>query len=151
MPRLVIKTKKKRPPSGELSRLKEQLHRLTEQLTSRDRELAEAFDHSHAVSDGLRMIAATRTNLQAVMDAICPERPEIVRCVRRRGTAGRRQGQVMSFRTLARSMRQVQEENDEVDRASTVGRPMIDRQEEPAPQKVSAGSQHVTAHLRRSL
>ena len=56
MPRLVIKTKKKRPPTGELSRLKEQLRRLTEQLTSRDRELAEA--------------AATEPNLQSVMDAI---------------------------------------------------------------------------------
>lgn len=63
MPRLVIKTKKKRPPTGELSRLKEQLRRLTEQLTSRDRELAEA--------------AATGTNLQSVMDAIAQNAAEL--------------------------------------------------------------------------
>ena len=62
MPRLVIKTKKKRPPTGELSRLKEQLRRLTEQLTSRDRELAEA---------------ATGTNLQSVMDAIAQNAAEL--------------------------------------------------------------------------
>ncbi len=63
MPRLVIKTKKKRPPTGELSRLKEQLRRLTEQLASRDRELAEAFD--------------TGTNLQSVMDAIAQNAEEL--------------------------------------------------------------------------
>ena len=63
MPRLVIKTKKKRPPTGELSRLKEQLRRLTEQLTSRDRELAEA--------------AATGTNLQPMMDAIAQNAAEL--------------------------------------------------------------------------
>jgi hypothetical protein len=63
MPRLVINIKKKRPPTGELSRLKEQLRRLTEQLTSRDRELAEA--------------AATGTNLQSVMDAIAQNAAEL--------------------------------------------------------------------------
>ena len=61
MPRLVIKLKKKRPPTGELSRLKEQLRRLGEQLTSRDRELAEA--------------AATGTN--SVMDAIAQNAAEL--------------------------------------------------------------------------
>ena len=78
MPRLVIKTKKKRPPTGDLSRLKEQLRRLTEQLTSRDRELAEA--------------AATGTNLQSVMDAIAQNAAELRDAVEHRGVAGRRQG-----------------------------------------------------------
>ena len=68
MPRLVINIKKKRPPTGELSRLKEQLRRLTEQLTSRDRELAEA--------------AATGTNLQIGNGCHCPERRGIARCSR---------------------------------------------------------------------
>src|SRR5688572_32811998 len=63
MPRLVINIKKKRPPTGELSRFKEQLRRLTEQLTSRDRELTEA--------------AATGTNLQSVMDAIAQNAAEL--------------------------------------------------------------------------
>jgi len=48
-------------------------------------------------------------------------------------------------------MRQVQEEDDEIDRAFTVCRAMIDREEEVAPQKVSAENKHVTAHLRKSL
>jgi hypothetical protein len=78
MPRLVIKTKKKRPPTGELSRLKEQLRRLTEQLASRDRELAEA---------------ATGTNLQSVMDAIVQNAAELCDAVEHRGVARRRQCQ----------------------------------------------------------
>jgi hypothetical protein len=48
-------------------------------------------------------------------------------------------------------MRQVQEEDDEIERAFTVGRAMIDREAEVAPKNVSGGSQHVTAHWRRSL
>ena len=68
MPRLVIKTKKKKPPAGELSRLKEQLRRLTEQLASRGRKLAEAFDSG--------------TNLQSVMDVIAQNARGIVRCSR---------------------------------------------------------------------
>ena len=71
MPRLVIKTKKKRPPTGELSRLKEQLRRVTEQLASRDRELAEA--------------AASGTNLQSVMDAIVQNAAELCDAVEHRG------------------------------------------------------------------
>ena len=121
MPRLVIKTKKKRPPTGELSRLKEQLRRLTEQLTSRDRELAEA--------------AATGTNLQSVMDAIAQNAAELCDAVERRGVAGRRQGQARRCTLWIDPMRQVQEEDDEIDRAFTVGRAMIDREEEVAPQK----------------
>ena len=132
---LGIKTKKKRPPTGELNRLKQQLRRLTEQLASRDRELAEAFNHSHAISDGLKDDRRDWNQLTSGDGCHCSERRGIMRCVRRRGVAGRRQGQVTSFRTLARSMRQVQEENDEVDRAATVGRAMIDRQEEPAPKQ----------------
>ena len=48
-------------------------------------------------------------------------------------------------------MRQVQEEDDEIERAFTVGRAMIDREAEIAPKNVSGGSKHVTANLRRSL
>ena len=139
MPRLVIKTRKKRRPTGELSRLKEQLRRLTEQLTSRDRELVEAFDHSQAISDRLRMIVATGTNLQAMMDAIDQNAAELCDAADTVVWRGQRQGQVTSFRILDRSMRQVQEEDHEIDRAFTVGRAMIDREEEVAPQKSPPG------------
>jgi hypothetical protein len=108
MPRLVIKTKKRRSPTGELSRLKEQLRRLTEQLTSRDRELAEA--------------AATGTNLQSVMDAIAQNAAELCDAV-----------DAVVWRVDARqarrcklwidTMRQVQEEDDEIDRAFTLATP----------------------------
>ena len=103
MPRLVIKTKKKRPPTGELSRLKEQLRRLTEQLTSRDRELADAFDHPAGHQPWLQMIAATGTNLQSVMDAIAQNAAELRDAVEHRGVARRRQGQATSLYTLDRS------------------------------------------------
>ena len=89
MPHLVIKTEKKRPPTGKLSRLKEQLRPLTEQLTSRDRELAEA--------------AATGTNLQSVMDAIAQNAGELCDAVEHGGVGRRRQGQATSLHTLDRS------------------------------------------------
>ena len=130
MPRLVINIKKKRPPTGELSRLKEQLRRLTEQLTSRDRELAEA--------------AATGPNLQSVMDAIAQNAAELRDAVEHRGVARRRQCQ-RRCKLWIDPMRQVQEEDDEIDRAFTVGRAMIDREAEIAPKNVSGGSKHVTA------
>lgn len=108
MPRLVINIKKKRPPTGELSRLKEQLRRLTEQLTSRDRELAEA--------------AATGTNLQSVMDAIAQNAAELRDAVEHRGVARRRQCQ-RRCKLWIDPMRQVQEEDDEIDRALTLAAP----------------------------
>jgi hypothetical protein len=77
MARFGIKTKKKRPPTRELSRLKEQLHRLTEKLASRDRELAEALEQQTATSEIMRMIAAIGTNLQSVIDAIAPNAAEL--------------------------------------------------------------------------
>ena len=107
MPRLVIKTKKKRPPTGELSRLKEQLSRLTEQLTSRDRELAEA---------------ATGTNLQSVMDAIAQNAAELCDAVD--AVVRRVDGKAStSLYTLDRSDAQVQEEDDEIDRGFTLAAP----------------------------
>lgn len=56
MARLVSTNEKKSTPTTELIRLKKELQRVTEQLASRDCELAEA--------------AASGTNLQSVMDAI---------------------------------------------------------------------------------
>src|SRR5918995_6272956 len=70
MARLRVSKKKKSPPTSELSRLKEELRRVTEQLQSRDRELAEASAQQIATSDILRVISSTPTDLQPVMDAI---------------------------------------------------------------------------------
>ena len=86
MPRPVIKTEKKRPPTGELSRLKEQLRRLTEQLTFCDRELAEA--------------AATRTNLQSAMDAIAQNAADCSRTPWCGGSTARSSNVVAHFRSI---------------------------------------------------
>ena len=86
MPRLVIKTTKKRPPTGELSRLKEQLRRLTEQLTSRDRELAEArrYRNQLTTDDGCH----------------CQDAAELCDAVGHRGVAGRTAWSSTSLYTL---------------------------------------------------
>ena len=70
MARLGASKTKKSPRATELSPLKKELKRVTEQLESRDRELAEAFAQQIATSDILRVISSAPTDLQPVMDAI---------------------------------------------------------------------------------
>src|SRR5580765_1840411 len=70
MARVDATKKKKSPRSTELSRLKEELRRVTERLESRDRELAETAEQQTATSDILRVIAASPTELQPVLDAV---------------------------------------------------------------------------------
>jgi GAF domain-containing protein len=63
MARLGVSKKKKSPRATELSQLKKEVQRLTEQLESRDREQT-------ATSEILRMIARSPTDLQPVLDGI---------------------------------------------------------------------------------
>ena len=70
MARLDATKSKKSSRSTELSRLKAELRHVTEQLESRDRELAEAAEQQTATSDILRAIAASPTELQPVLDAV---------------------------------------------------------------------------------
>jgi GAF domain-containing protein len=63
MPRLGVTKKKKSPHATELSQLKKQVQRLTEQIESRDREQA-------ATSDILRVIASSPTEIQPVLSVV---------------------------------------------------------------------------------
>jgi GAF domain-containing protein len=70
MARLGVSKKKKSPRATELSQLKKELKRVTEQLESRDRELAAATEQQTATSDILEVISSAPTDLQAVFDTI---------------------------------------------------------------------------------
>src|SRR5215813_2744403 len=70
MARLGVSKKKKSPRATELSQLQKEVQRLTEQLESRDRELAEATERETATGEILRVIASSRTNLQPVLETI---------------------------------------------------------------------------------
>src|SRR4030095_11378056 len=70
MARLGPSKKKKSPRATELSQLKKELQRVTEQLESRDRELDSATEQQSATSDVLGIISRAPTDLQAVFDTI---------------------------------------------------------------------------------
>jgi two-component system, NtrC family, sensor kinase len=77
MARLGVSKKKKSPRATELSQLKKELQRVTEQLESRDREIASAIEQQTATSDVLGIISRTPTDLQAVCDTIAEHSVEI--------------------------------------------------------------------------
>src|SRR5262245_25208171 len=70
MARLGVSKKKKSPPATELSQLKKEVERLTEQLESRDRELAESTAQQTASSEILGVIASSPADLQPVLDSV---------------------------------------------------------------------------------
>src|SRR5215471_16049482 len=70
MVRLGVSKKKKSPRATELSQLKKEVQRLTQQLNSRDRELAEAVEREAATSEILGVIASSPTDLQPVLDVV---------------------------------------------------------------------------------
>ena len=70
MPRLGASKKKKSPHAAELSQLKKELQRVSEQLESCKRELAEGIERETATGEILRVIASSPTDVQPVLDAV---------------------------------------------------------------------------------
>src|SRR5262245_18911760 len=70
MARLRVTKKKKSPRADELSQLKEELRRVSEQLESCKRELTGATEQQTATGEILRVIAGSSTNLQPVLDTV---------------------------------------------------------------------------------
>src|SRR5215831_20099038 len=70
MARLGVSKKKKRPRAAELSQLKKELQRVTEQLESCKRELAEGRERETATSEILGVIASSPTDIQPVLDVV---------------------------------------------------------------------------------
>jgi hypothetical protein len=65
-----VKRKKKRPTLAELNRLKRELQRVSDQLQSRTRELAEATEQQAATSEVLKVIASSPIELQPLYETI---------------------------------------------------------------------------------
>ena len=70
MARLGASKKKKSPRATELTQLKKELQRVSEQLESCKRELAEGIERETATGEILRVIASSPTELQPVLDTL---------------------------------------------------------------------------------
>jgi two-component system NtrC family sensor kinase len=70
MGRLGVTKKKKSPRASELTQLKKELRRVSEQLERRGQELAAALEQQIATSEILGVIASSPTDIQSVLDTV---------------------------------------------------------------------------------
>jgi GAF domain-containing protein len=125
MARVDVTKKKKSPRSTELSRLKEELRRITEQLESRDRELAEATEQQTATGEILRVIASSPTDLQPVLDAVAEAAARL--CEARDALIDRVDGDVLEH-VAAYGPMPMAESRRPLSRSTPAGRAISDRQ-----------------------
>src|SRR5215831_14043317 len=127
MARLGASNKKKSPRATELSLLKKELKRVTEQLESYKREVAEALDQQVATSEILRVIADSPTDLQSVLDVVAENAARL--CDANDAAISRADGDkfwlVASHGSIPIHRR---EEFRSMNRRGPLGRAMIDRE-----------------------
>src|SRR5215469_12836790 len=125
MARLGVSKKKKSPRATELTQLKKELKRVTEQLEFRDRDLAEAVEREAATGEILRVIASSPTDLQPALNAVAESAARL--CEADDASIFRIDGDV--FHRLARfGSIPIQVAVPAVSRDTVVGRAVVDRQ-----------------------
>ena len=125
MARVEVTKEKKSPRATELSRLKAELKRVTEQLEARERDLAEATEQQTATSEILRAIAGSRTELQPVLDALVESAARL--CDATDALIDRVDGDVLEHVAAYGSMPMAQSRRP-LSRGTPAGRAIIDRQ-----------------------
>src|SRR5499433_201419 len=127
MARVGASKKKKSPRATELSQLKKEVQRLTEQLESRDRELAEALEREGTTGEILRVIASSPTDIQPVLDVVVENAARL--CEASNAAIFRTDGTVYWLVALHGSMPVPRsDEPRPLTRSLPVGRAIIDRE-----------------------
>src|SRR5215813_1684275 len=118
MPRLGVTKKKKSPRATELSQLKKELKRVTEQLESRDREQI-------ATSEILRVIASSPTDLQSVLNTVAENAARL--CEANDATIGRIDGNTLQRLGSAKYGPMPASPPPTLSRDNPTGRAVVDR------------------------